>query len=34
MRDPNVRMYMSNLGMDSPMFDYVEQICGRSNSTP
>ena len=32
MRDPNERMYMSGLGIDSPMFDYVEQICGRSSS--
>jgi hypothetical protein len=22
---------MSSLGVDSPMFDYVEQIAGRSN---
>ena len=31
MRDPNERMLMSNLVKDSPMFDYVEQISGRSN---
>jgi hypothetical protein len=31
MRDPNERMLMSSLGVDSPMFDYVEQIAGRSN---
>jgi len=24
MRDPNVRMLMSSLGVDSPMFDFVE----------
>ena len=29
MRDPNVRMLMSSLGVDSPMFDFVEQISGR-----
>lgn len=29
MRDPNVRMLMSNLVADSPMFDYVDQISGR-----
>ncbi len=28
-RDPNVRMLMSNLATDSPMFDYIEQIAGR-----
>lgn len=32
-RDPNERMLMSNLVKDSPMFDYVEQIAGRSNQT-
>lgn len=31
MRDPNERMLMSSLGVDSPMFDYVEQLCGRPN---
>ena len=31
MRDPNERMLMSNLVKDSPMFDYVEQISGRSD---
>lgn len=31
MRDPNERMLMSSLGVDSPMFDYVEQIAGRAN---
>jgi hypothetical protein len=31
MRDPNERMLMSNLVKDSPMYDYVEQIAGRSN---
>lgn len=31
MRDPNERMLMSSLGVDSPMFDFVEQICGRPN---
>lgn len=31
MRDPNQRMLMSNLVQDSPMFDYVEQISGRTN---
>jgi hypothetical protein len=29
MRDPNMRMFMGTLGVDSPMFDYVEQIAGR-----
>jgi hypothetical protein len=29
MRDPNERMLMSSLGVDSPMFDFVEQISGR-----
>ncbi len=29
MRDPNERMLMGNLGVDSPMFDFVEQISGR-----
>ena len=29
MRDPNVRMLMSGLVEDSPMYDYVEQIAGR-----
>ena len=24
-------MYMDNLGVESPMFDYVEQICGRTH---
>ncbi|CDW84727.1 tom1-like protein 2-like [Stylonychia lemnae] len=32
MRDPNVRMLMSSLGVDSPMFDFVEQISGRPTS--
>ena len=32
LRDPNERMYMGNLGLDSPMFDYVEEICGRKTS--
>lgn len=27
-RDPNERMLMGTLGVDSPMFDYVEQISG------
>ena len=31
MRDPNVRMLMSNLVNDSPMFDHVEEMAGRSN---
>lgn len=31
MRDPNERMLMSNLVKDSPMFDFVEEISGRSN---
>jgi hypothetical protein len=30
MRDPNVRMLMGSLGAESPMFDYVEQMCGRA----
>ena len=29
-RDPNERLFMSSLGVDSPMFDYVEQISGRT----
>lgn len=29
MRDPNERMLMGSLGVDSPMFDFVEQISGR-----
>jgi hypothetical protein len=29
LRDPNVRMLMSSLVSDSPMFDFVEQISGR-----
>lgn len=29
-RDPNLRMLMSNICSDSPMFDYVEQIAGRA----
>lgn len=33
-RDPNVRMFMSSLGLDSPMFDYIEQISGRPTATP
>ena len=33
MRDPNERMLMSDLVKDSPMFDYVEQMAGRSNQT-
>jgi hypothetical protein len=33
MRDPNERILMGNLVKDSPMFDYVEQMCGRSNQT-
>lgn len=28
-RDPNLRMLMSSICADSPMFDYVEQIAGR-----
>lgn len=28
-RDPNVRILMGSLGVDSPMFDFVEQIHGR-----
>ena len=28
-RDPNERVLMSSLGVDSPMFDYVEQISGK-----
>jgi hypothetical protein len=28
-RDPNVRILMGSLGVDSPMFDFVEQINGR-----
>jgi len=32
MRDPNVRMLMSGLVEDSPMYDYVEEISGRSSS--
>jgi len=32
MRDPNERMLMSNLVKDSPMFDHVEEISGRSNA--
>ena len=31
LRDPNARVMMGNLVSDSPMFDYVEQISGRSN---
>jgi hypothetical protein len=31
MRDPNARVMMGNLVKDSPMFDYVEEISGRSN---
>jgi hypothetical protein len=31
MRDPNVRMLMSGLVEDSPMYDYVEEISGRAN---
>ncbi len=34
MRDPNVRMLMSSLGVDSPMFDFVEQISGRPTPMP
>lgn len=30
MRDPNLRMFMSNICNDSPMFDYVEQLSGRA----
>jgi hypothetical protein len=33
-RDPNERMLMSSLGVDSPMFDYVEQISGRPTPQP
>jgi hypothetical protein len=33
MRDPNLRMLMSNICADSPMFDYVEQISGREVKT-
>jgi len=33
MRDPNERMLMSHLVKDSPMFDHVEEIAGRSNKT-
>ena len=32
-RDPNERILMSSLGVDSPMFDYVEQINGRPTPT-
>jgi len=32
MRDPNVRMLMSGLVEDSPMYDHVEEICGRSSN--
>ena len=28
-RDPNERILMGSLGVDSPMFDFVEQISGR-----
>jgi len=31
MRDPNIRMFMSNMVKDSPMFDFVEQISGKEN---
>ena len=33
-RDPNERILMSSLGVDSPMFDYVEQISGKPTPTP
>ncbi len=33
-RDPNVRMLMSSLGVDSPMFEYTEQIYGRPTPKP
>jgi hypothetical protein len=33
-RDPNERMLMGTLGVDSPMFDFVEQISGQQVSTP
>ena len=33
-RDPNERVLMSSLGVDSPMFDYVEQISGKPTPTP
>ena len=29
MRDPNSRILMGNLVDDSPMFDFVEEMCGR-----
>ena len=29
-RDANERMLMGNLGVDSPMFDYVEELAGRT----
>ena len=28
-RDPNLRILMSSLGVDSPMFDFVEQLSGK-----
>lgn len=34
MRDPNERMLMGSLGVDSPMFDFVEQISGRPTPMP
>ena len=33
MRDPNARILMGNLVKDSPMFDYADQMAGRSNQT-
>jgi len=33
-RDPNERMLMSSLKIDSPMFEYVEQIAGRPVPKP
>jgi len=33
MRDPNARILMGNLVKDSPMFDYADQISGRSNQS-
>jgi hypothetical protein len=30
-RDPNMRMFMEQFVKDSPMYDYVEQIAGRSH---
>lgn len=33
MRDPNLRMLMSNIISYSPMFDHVEEIAGRTNKS-